>query len=227
MNENKARELGQAVHHWLAFQSLCGRVPLFSEAYLSQPVGEFCLSHHSGSLEPEWTIPDLRSGAPGRPKQVDYVLKSRDTKRLTAAVEAKFIGPSTVDTQRIVDDLLRLERIRDPSGQMVHRYFIVAGRTVDFDARFIGRTDRTDGGNVAFLPPVLDLQNEDRKDIDIEQVGDAWNRLFLNFSSDYGVDIPRGLVTKLLAYQSSDAISVALWRVLSRRNRQPFQHQGV
>jgi hypothetical protein len=51
-------------------------------------------------------------------------LKSRDTQRLTAAFELKWVSEGPFDKQRVVDDLLRLEALRITERQHVYRYFV-------------------------------------------------------------------------------------------------------
>ena len=117
MNERGAARLALAVQHWLDFQILCEREMLLSEGYLSQPVGEFLRAHHTGGIRAEWNIPNLRQPGRGRRRQVDYALLSRDAGRLTCAIEAKWVSSGQIDKQRIVDDLMRLECVRNPEGQ--------------------------------------------------------------------------------------------------------------
>src|SRR5438552_2660537 len=95
VTEKGAKQLANAVRHWLNFQSLCGRATLFSESYLAQPVGEFLKGSQKAQIFPEWTIPDLRNKAPGRPRQVDYALLRPKTDRLVCAIEAKWINSAS------------------------------------------------------------------------------------------------------------------------------------
>lgn len=226
MNEARAAELCRTIHHWLAFQRSCGRLSLFSEAYLAQPVGEFIRAHHSGPIRPEWTIPDLKSGARGRPRQLDYVLLSRDTGRLIAAIEAKWVKAKPVDPQRIINDLLRLERLRDNTGQAVLRYFVVAGISRDFERYFRSRKVRSKDREQDFLRPVLDRSKTRKKRVRVHGVGNPWKGYYENFAETYGVELPRGFITKRLESCDADGVSVWLWKVMSRKNRRTYAVTG-
>lgn len=50
MKPEKIRGLGEALHHRLSFQILCGREALLGESYLNQPTGEYLLNA-AGSRE--------------------------------------------------------------------------------------------------------------------------------------------------------------------------------
>ena len=132
MKPEKIHGLVEAVHHWLSFQILCGREALLSESYLNQPTGEYLL-HAAGSshLKTEHDHPILNTqGKRGRPRQIDFCLLSRDSQLLTTAIELKWVTQASIDKQRIIDDLLRLEcLLAERKGQHIYRYLIVAGRT--------------------------------------------------------------------------------------------------
>lgn len=215
MNEARAEELGRSVHHWLEFQVACRREMLLSEAYLAQPTGEFLRAHHSGDIKSEWTIPALRTGKSGRPRQLDYVLLSRDSGRLTAAIEAKWIRSVKDDPQRIVDDLLRLECTRSGViGQSVNRYFLVAGRANDFQSSFLDMKVQ-DSGLKHFLPPLLDCAANTKKVVRVDSSTGPWRRFFKNFGKEYGVRLPTSFFTKRLVDIPGGEVRLALWRVAS------------
>ena len=132
MTEAQVKNLAKAVGRWLAFQVLCGRDVLLSESYLSQPLAEFLLHHHSGTLATERRHPGLQRGGRGRPRQVDFVLLSRDAEAAEAVIEAKWVTDRPYPKQAVVDDLLRLECFRE-GGRHVRRYFLVAGKNVTFE----------------------------------------------------------------------------------------------
>jgi hypothetical protein len=88
MNAALIPELAKAINRWLAYQLTCGRGALLSEAYLAQPTAEFLLHHHKGEFITEFNHPVLTSPKPGRPRQIDYVLKTVGKKKLEA-IECK------------------------------------------------------------------------------------------------------------------------------------------
>ena len=89
MNRSQTKRLTRAVYHWISFQNLCGRSMLFSESYLSQPIAEFILFHHSGKMTRELNHPAFRMLSSGRPKQVDFALLTRDANHVECVIEAK------------------------------------------------------------------------------------------------------------------------------------------
>jgi len=224
MTEQAARRLANAVRHWLNFQALCGREALFGESYLAQPVGEFLMANHRGRIASEWTVPDLRSKAPGRPRQVDYALLSPETGRLVGAIEVKWVRPGAPSPkQRIVDDLLRLERLRDPHEQHAVRYLLVAGDGSAFDDGFLNVMARSGRRNRKFLRPLLSASTKRYKRVDVEQADEPWQGYFHKFATTYGVDIPKAFRTKLITLSKGGSTRVAVWRVASNSNRATFE----
>jgi hypothetical protein len=112
MDRSEIPKIAKAVNRWLSYQIFCGRETLLSEAYLGHPVAEYLIHRHSGELETEVNHPILKRAGGGRPRQIDYVLKTRNKADIEAAIECKWIAGTIYDKQRIVNDLLRLECIR-------------------------------------------------------------------------------------------------------------------
>lgn len=219
MTEQAARRLANAVRYWLNFQALCGREALFGESYLAQPVGEFLIASHRGKIVSEWTVPDLRSKAPGRPRQVDYALLSPETGRLVGAIEAKWVASGSPSAkQPIVDDLLRLERLRDPHEQHAFRYLLVAGEAAAFEEGFLNVMARAGGRNRRFLRPLLSRSNREYRRVEVEQAAEPWLSYFHKFATTYAVDIPKAFRTKLIALSKGGSTRVAIWRVASNTN---------
>jgi len=231
MTESKAEALALTVQHWLEYQIACRREMLLSESYLAQPVGEFLRAHHSGKIVAEWAIPGLRTGQRGRPKQLDYALLSRDSSRLTTAIEAKWIRTSGQgETQRIVDDLLRLERIRSGTpGQSVSRYFLVAGTSTAFNQKFLQLQIRSSGSMQAFLPPLLDSVSKSVNQVRIESSTEPWRGYFRSFGTSYKVDLPKAFSTKLVFISpgSVGQVGIAIWRIASNSRRSPIKASAL
>jgi len=222
MHPDRVTNLGSTVLHWLCFQALCGRSALLSESYLNQPIGEFLLHHHSGELESEVNHPNLNQvGRRGRPRQIDFCLKSRDTQRLTAAFELKWVSEGPFDKQRVVDDLLRLEALRITERQHVYRYFLVAGKQCDFESNFAQARAILGGGagRAAFFPPILDFATNNEKVIVVGDLPAPQRGSFDEFANYYKSPLPRRLITQRVVGQSLNDFSVYVWRVRSTRNR--------
>ena len=124
--------LAQAIVHWLEYQSICGRSELFCEAYLSQPIGEYCLSLNPEHFEPEYPYPNAYQNNARRKRSVDFALfqKTRGgpQKFVSDAIETKFVTAKRDFTQEIFDDLFRLvwfQPNREPAR--CRRWLVVAG----------------------------------------------------------------------------------------------------
>lgn len=136
--------LAQATYHWLRYQSLCGRSELFCEAYLSQPIGEYCLSLGPLHFEAESNFAEAYQTGAKRRRALDFAVFNRATggiqKVMTDAIETKFVTARRTFTQEIYDDLFRLlwfQPTREPDG--CRRWLVVAGYKKNIDSeKFLG-----------------------------------------------------------------------------------------
>ncbi|MFH1690692.1 MAG: hypothetical protein ABIE42_10735 [Candidatus Eisenbacteria bacterium] len=196
---------------------------LLSESYLAHPIGEYLRAHHVGEIQPEWTIPGLGTGRPGRPKQLDYALLNRKGTAIQAAIEAKWVRDTATEKQYIVDDLLRLERIRDDvTGQGVFRYFLVAGRSAHFGPKFLRLRAQIGGHWQQFLPSLLASGSSADVKIDVFSSTGRYRELFRKFSTGYQVKLPKTFSTRLVALLQGGTVTVGVWRILSSNNRTEF-----
>ena len=124
--------LSQAIVHWLEYQSICGRSELFCEAYLANPIGEYCLSVPHEHFEPEYPYPPAYQAGAGRRRSLDFALFKQSLtgtqKVMTDAIETKFVTAKRNFTQEIYDDLFRLlwfQPTRDPDR--CRRWLVIAG----------------------------------------------------------------------------------------------------
>lgn len=126
------RQLCRAIYHWLQYQNLCGRSELFSEAYLSQPIGEFLLSINFEHFQPEYAYPKAYQAGARRQRSMDFAAFKKSSgggqKILNHAFEVKFVSGKRDFTQEIYDDLYRLvwfQPNREP--EQCQRWLIAAG----------------------------------------------------------------------------------------------------
>jgi hypothetical protein len=124
--------LSQAIVHWLEYQSLCGRSELFCEAYLAQPIGEYCLSLRPEHFEPEVHYPKEYQVGTKKKRAMDFAIYGMNAagtqKAIHHAVEAKFVSAKRDFSQEIYDDLYRLlwfQPSREPES--CKRWLVVAG----------------------------------------------------------------------------------------------------
>lgn len=222
MDTGRVEELGSAILHWLCFQNLCGRAPLLSESYLSQPIGEFLLHHHSGSLDSEVMHPSLqKTGGKGRPRQIDFCLHSRDTGRLTTALELKWASSAPGQRQAVVDDILRLEALRIPEGQHVYRYLLVAGLQDKFksNVRYAKSNLGRGRGRVEFFPEFLSFSDYSDYTVEIGSLSEPQRAASDSFSRYYESPLPRRFVTTLVYGKTQRGFTVYIWRVRSAKSR--------
>ena len=112
-----AKLLTTGVGSWLGFESACDRSGLFSEKYLTVPIGQILAARTGNRAIAEWKHPVLAPLAKGsgRRPEVDFVIRDRDEKIL-AAVESKWAGRPMPSTSGILWDLIRLELIASETG---------------------------------------------------------------------------------------------------------------
>lgn len=222
MESYRIEELGSAVLHWLSFQHLCGRSALLSESYLSQPIGEFLLHHHNGTMESEVAHPNLQNpSGKGRPRQIDFCLFSRDKGRMTTAFELKWVLSKGAQNQAIIDDILRLEALRISEGQHVYRYLLVAGMKDDFTSN-IKRVQANVGGGqgrVQFFSEFLGFKEGSPKTVEIEKLSAPQRAACEEFAQYYGVGIPRRFITEKIGGKSIRGFTVYIWRIRSAKSR--------
>ncbi|QSX33839.1 hypothetical protein JYB87_00870 [Shewanella avicenniae] len=193
-----------------------------SEHYLSQPIGEYLLQHHSGPLDSEVDHPNLNlAGRRGRPRQIDFCLSSKDKNRLTTAFELKWVGEGPFDKQRVVDDMLRLEALRNAESQHVYRYFLVAGDETSFACNFQNSQANlgSGGGRVDFFSEFLDFVNSHDKTVDVTSLSAPQREACDEFSSYYQSPCPRRFVTQRVYGTTMSGFSVYIWRIRSTKHR--------
>jgi hypothetical protein len=130
-----ARRLSEGVGAWLQFEHHCNRQGLFSERYLSFPVGQILSAVYEDLLFSEYLHPvlsPLMSG-PGKRPRVDFAVVGED-RRIRAVVETKWVGKTPVSCEDIIWDLIRLEMISHNSG--AEAFFLLGGKRSDLTGLF-------------------------------------------------------------------------------------------
>jgi hypothetical protein len=222
VNAAEVPSLAIAVNRWLSYQLLCGREALLSEAYLGHPIAEYLIHKHSGEFATEIDHPVLNAPGPGRPRQIDYVLHTKNAGVIESAIECKWVSERPYDKQRIVNDILRLECVRVP-GRHVKRYFIVAGLKKHFDPNFKDLNVNTGGARAPFTKEYLSFskRNPDAK-VKARACRDRFQSFYKDFERGFNAEVPISFETKCLSYRTADEISVCVWQISSVKNRQTF-----
>ncbi|MCC4855097.1 hypothetical protein LMH78_04700 [Vibrio lentus] len=224
MKPEKFNNLGKAILHWLSFQKLCGREMLFSEYYLSQPIGEFLLHHHSGTLASEVLHPNFKKtkdsseNLKGRPRQIDFCLHSRDSGYMKVALELKWVGEFPTNKQKVVDDIFRLELLREEKGH-VHRYFLVAGETENFTNNFQNVKSNHQSTRIPFINGFLSFNVGEEVRVVTSELHEPQKAAVLAFGTAYNKSIPARFSTKCIYGESEGGFSVYIWNVISSGKR--------
>jgi hypothetical protein len=148
------RRLVEGVGAWLQFETHCNRRGLFSERYLSAPIGQILGAVYGSNVHAEAPHPMLVAQQTGQGKRprLDFAAFDESQKFL-AAVESKWIGASTPTLDQIVWDLIRLELISAKFD--AECCFILGGRKRDLNKLF-GSADFR-GKTIGHRKPLLPL----------------------------------------------------------------------
>jgi hypothetical protein len=120
---NIQRKISEGVSGWLLFEFHCFRGLLFSEKYLSYPIGQILNGITDFKTQAEINHPLSDTGR-GRPLQVDFVLL--ENKKWKYAIESKWIGDSTISLASLVWDLIRLQNLFS-NHPNIKCYLLLAG----------------------------------------------------------------------------------------------------
>lgn len=226
LSDNVFLDLAKALRCWLDFQIHCGRSALLSEAYLTQPLGEFLLANYSGSLVREMDHPQFKTINRGRPKQIDFVLKSKNDVYLDYGIECKWSGSHAPNRQGIVDDVMRLECLRRPEGVPGYskRYFILAGFRSPIEAFFNGRINNTGvNPHPKFIDGILPTEESTTWNrIKVKECDSHYRSFFQDFSQAYKTDPPRSYYARMVANEVGDHVRVLVWKIGSVHKRKTF-----
>jgi hypothetical protein len=228
LEQNDIDQLAKALGAWLNFQIYCGRKTLLSEDYLSQPLAEFLTPLFPNRIEAEWTAPQFKKKGRGRPRQIDYIAKSRDAEHPVIAIEAKWIAEAEIQKQRILDDILRLEMLRISGGNGKVRYtqrlFLLAGTTGEMADALNAKIRH--GVDHDFFPLFLPALKQSSK-IEVEGCGEPIRPFFKDFADGYKVQLPKSYKVELVADHLADQVRVMVWRVDSSQKRQEFDASAL
>ncbi|WP_448702378.1 hypothetical protein ACFGVR_08500 [Mucilaginibacter sp. AW1-3] len=132
---NIERRLTEGVAGWLFFEDHCNKSGLFSERYMSFPIGQILNSVYGSHVHAEYIHPVLSQYSLGRgakPKIDFAVLNAQHQPEL--AIETKWIGQTIPSVESILWDLIRLETL---SRQLnTNCIFMLGGRRKDLEVLF-------------------------------------------------------------------------------------------
>lgn len=151
-----ARYLTEGLGGWLQFEAACDRSGLFSEKYLSYPVGQILSAWAKSRPLAEYRHPSLNAvPTPGRPAEIDFAVCEHYPK-VSVAVELKWIGNTRISVKSAIWDLIRLALIA--RHEKARCFFVLGGKRTDLDRlfgmkNFMGRTEGFSS------PPLLSIEN--------------------------------------------------------------------
>lgn len=123
---NVKRKLSEGVAGWLMYEFHSMRANLFDEKYLVTPISNILGGIYGDRVNAEFNHPILNQHktGPGRPPQVDFVIKDTN-QNIKIAVESKWYGNSPVNVSDIIWDLVRLELLHNEYGSSC--FFVLGG----------------------------------------------------------------------------------------------------
>jgi hypothetical protein len=155
---------------------------------------------------------------------VDFALFSKDKHRPVAAVEAKW-AETAFNAQRFLDDVLRLECLRNEQGQHMTRYFLFSGKAESIEEAFKYEVNAGKGRKI-FLTCVLSRAWDEKK-IDVTRCAAWLLDYYWSFARTYTVEVPRSFRTTLVANEKAGSISTLIWKIGSTKNRKTFDPLSV
>ncbi|HQU22537.1 MAG TPA: hypothetical protein PKW08_13190 [Flavobacteriaceae bacterium] len=129
------RRLAEGIGGWLIFEQHCNKSGLFTERYLSFPIGQILSSIYGSNVHSEFIHPIISKYSTGRgakPK-VDFAVLNDDREPILA-IETKWIGQSIPSVQSILWDLVRLESLASEYGTSC--IFLIGGKKKKLQSLF-------------------------------------------------------------------------------------------
>src|SRR5579871_3099922 len=122
------RRLAEGVAGWLMYEFQSSRGRLFSEKYLTTPIGNILSGIYRERVLSEFPHPilNLHKMGRGRPPQIDFVIvDQKDREKIAIAVESKWVGANSLNVGDIIWDLIRLELLHNLYKTQC--FFVLAG----------------------------------------------------------------------------------------------------
>lgn len=220
-----AKVLTGGVGAWLQFEQACDRTGLFSEKYLTHPIGQILSARSGNKTFAEFKHPilaPLAKGA-GRRPEVDFVVCDPYPK-IKLAVESKWIGGSKPTVQSVIWDLIRLELLVHHEGARC--FFILGGKRSDLEA-FFEVESFSDGSSKPQRKPLLRHDNNSfhRTNL-VPTVSSRVPALKALFAPHLDMEFPHGIITRRTKPfppdQKLNSFQVYAWEILSLARRDTF-----
>jgi hypothetical protein len=223
---NYARLLTEGVGSWLHFESACDRSGLFSEKYLTHPIGQILSARSGNRALAEYKHPvlaPLAKGA-GRRPEIDFVIcESYPT--VSVAIESKWIGKSEPTVQSILWDLIRLELVAH--HDKARCFFVLGGKRSALE-RLFARDTFSDALSKPHSRPVLRYKDNVLHKIDLVPTVPIRIPLLKTLFFPYqDAEFPHKIITRRSAPfppdPKSNHFQVYSWEILAAERRNLFR----
>lgn len=223
------RRLAEGIGGWLTFEQHCNKTGLFSERYLSFPIGQILSSIYGSNVHSEFIHPIISKYSKGRgakPK-VDFAVLN-DERNPLLAIETKWIGQSIPSIQSILWDLVRLESLA--SEYKTSCIFLLGGKKKKLQALF--NTDEFKMKKAVHSSPILATTNFGLRSLKIVSNDPGhlatWKPLLKNWQD---MSFPSKIGTQLFKPFPSDCkleqYQIYGWRVYSFENKTVFKPKNT
>ncbi len=223
---NIKRKIAEGVAGWLMYEFHSFRGQLFSEKYLTSPIGNILAGVYGQRVTAEYNHPILNAHKTwqGRPPQLDFVIQKAD-RTIDIAVESKWLGNSQVGVGDIIWDLIRLELLAQEYNATC--YFVLAGRRRRLNELFSSDRFLERGPNGA-TRPILRLEKIKKAAIRLDHPPEARVNLIKKKLLLYPeISMPSGIPSGYpeiypLVGRNSD-FQVYVWEITSFKNKPRFK----
>jgi hypothetical protein len=219
-----ARLLTEGVGAWLQFEHACDRSGLFSEKYLTLPIGHILSARSGNRALAEYKHPVLASLArgAGRRPEIDFVVCNKYPK-IAIAVESKWLGRTRPSVQSILWDLIRLELVAH--HDKARCFFVLGGKRADLEKLFSIETF-SDALTKPSRPLLRHLNNVLHKTNLVPTDRVRLRLLKALFAPYLQYEFPQRIITRRSAPFPSDQraskFQIYTWEVFSAVNRETF-----
>jgi len=222
------RRLAEGIGGWLIFEEHCNKTGLFSEKYMSFPIGQILSSIYGSNVHSEYIHPVISRYSKGRGAKPKIDFAVIDQKKPILAIETKWIGQSIPSVESILWDLVRLETLsREFNTSCI---FILGGRKKNLESFF-----KSDGFSLrkSSRPnPILSTKSLGLKGLNIISPDPTlvalWRPLVTQRRS---LIFPSKIGTQLFkpfpAECKSDQFQIYCWKIFSSPNKTLFQPKNT
>jgi hypothetical protein len=219
-----AKVLTGGVGAWLQFEQACDRTGLFSEKYLTHPIGQILSARSGNKAFAEFKHPVLAPLAKGvgRKPEIDFAVCDPYPK-ISIAVESKWIGRSKPTVQSVLWDLIRLELLAHHEGARC--FFILGGKRSDIESLFALEAFSASSGT--HKKPLLKHNSNSLHKTNLVPTDPARiPTLKALFAAHLNMEFPHTIITRRSAPfppdQKPNSFQVYTWEVMSPARRDTF-----